>query len=180
MNRKSFEPSAPAVAEYHAEGDRWTLVFERDLPHPPEKVWAALTEVAQLREWAPFVADRNLDAPGGATLTMVDGDVAEEMPATVRRVERPRLLEYTWGEDVLCWQLSPSGPGTRLTLRHTLADEDWVPKVAAGWHLCLDVADRLIAEDPVGPIRGEEAMDYGWERLRDAYAERLGLAPGNM
>lgn len=44
---------------------------------------------------------------------------------------------------------------------------------AAGWHLCLDVADRLLDGDPVGPIRGAEAKDFGWADLRDAYAERL-------
>jgi uncharacterized protein YndB with AHSA1/START domain len=175
MSRESFRPSAPAVAEYHAEGDRWTLIFKRDLRHPPEKVWAALTQAAQLGEWAPFVADRDLDESGEATLTMVDGDVAEDMPALVTRTERPRLLEYRWGEDLLRWELTPSDIGTLLILRHTLAEEDWVPKVAAGWHLCLDVAERLLDEDPVGPIRGTEAMSYGWEQLRDAYATQLGI-----
>lgn len=175
MNRDRFEPSAPAMAEYHAEGNRWTLVFRRDLRHPPEKVWAALTTAAQLGEWAPFLADRDLDAPGKATLTMVGGDLAEEAPASVTRVEPPRLLEYTWGEDLLRWQLDPNGSGTRLTLSHTLAERDWVPKVTAGWHLCLDVAERLLDGDPVGPIRGEQAKEFGWEQLCDAYAAQLGI-----
>ncbi len=48
-----------------------------------------------------------------------------------------------------------------------------MPKVAAGWHLCLDVAERLLDGDPVGPIRGEDAKNYGWDRLREEYAERL-------
>ena len=33
-----------------------TLVLVRDLPHPPAKVWRALTEPEHLREWAPFDA----------------------------------------------------------------------------------------------------------------------------
>ena len=105
---------------------------------------------------------------------MIDGDVAEDLPASVRRAEPPTLLEYTWGTDLLRWTLEPVDAGTRLTLEHTLADRDWVPKVAAGWHLCLDVAERLLDGDPVGPIRGEDAKNYGWDRLHDAYAETLG------
>jgi len=34
-------------------GDRWQLHFTRRLPHPPEKVWRALTEPEHLKEWFP-------------------------------------------------------------------------------------------------------------------------------
>ena len=170
----TFEPGPLADVERRADGDRWTLVFVRVLRHAPERVWAALTEPAQLEAWAPFTVDRDLGSTGDATLTMIDGAVAEELPASVRRAEPPMLLEYTWGSDLLRWTLEPADAGTRLTLEHTLGDRDWVPKVAAGWHLCLDVAERLLDGDPVGPIRGEDAKNFGWDRLRDAYAERLG------
>jgi uncharacterized protein YndB with AHSA1/START domain len=158
--------------------DRWTLVLVRTLRHPPEKVWAALTEPAQLREWAPFVADRNLGTPGDATLTMVDGDRTEDLPATVSLAEPPTLLEYTWGPDVLRWELEGTGGGTRLTLRHPVGEQGLVPRMAAGWHLCLAVAEHLLDGRPVGPIRGEAARDHGWDALHEAYADRLGIAPG--
>jgi hypothetical protein len=45
----------------------------------------------------------------------------------------------------------------------------------AGWHLCLDVAERLLDGQPVEPIRGQDAMNQGWQELHDAYAERLGV-----
>jgi hypothetical protein len=45
--------------------------------------------------------------------------------------------------------------------------------VAAGWHLCLDVAERMLDGEPIGPIRGQDAMNHGWQELHDAYAERL-------
>ncbi|MER7332196.1 MULTISPECIES: SRPBCC family protein [unclassified Micromonospora] len=174
MDRATFRPGPPAeVALDRADGHS-TLVFVRDLRHPPATVWAALTDPARLREWAPFLADRDLGAPGPAVLTLVDGDAAEDQPATVRRAEPPHLLEYTWGEDVLRWELAAAGTGTRLTLRHTVADAGTAPMAAAGWHLCLDVAAHLLDGDPVGPIRGAEAMEFGWPALRDAYAARLG------
>ena len=51
------------------------------------------------------------------------------------------------------------------------------PKVAAGWHLCLVVAERLLDGEPIEPIVGEQAREYGWDDLHDAYAQRLGV-PG--
>jgi uncharacterized protein YndB with AHSA1/START domain len=175
MNHDRFDPGPPAEVASHADGNRWTLVFVRDVRHPPGTVWAALTDPGQLRAWAPFVADRDLGQTGDATLTMVDGDVAEDLPATVTRAEPPTLLEYTWGDDLLRWELTPTERGTRLTLRHTVEHRSMVPKVAAGWHLCLVVAERLLDGAPVGPIRGEDARNYGWDDLRDAYAARLGI-----
>jgi uncharacterized protein YndB with AHSA1/START domain len=175
MNRTGFDPGPLAEASYHAEGDRWTLVFVRVLPHPRERVWAALCEPDQLSQWAPFDADRALGSPGPATLTMVDGDTREAMPADVVRAEPPALLEYTWGDDRLRWELEAMGDGTRLTLRHTVDDRPLLTKLAAGWHLCLVVAERLLDGEPVGVIRGSEAMDYGWQELHDAYAAELGV-----
>jgi uncharacterized protein YndB with AHSA1/START domain len=173
MERNRFDPGPPAEVRYVSAGHRWTLVFVRDLRHPPEKVWAALTEPGQLREWAPFTASRDLSQTGALTLTMIDGDVSEDLPASVRHADPPELLEYTWGDDVLRWELAATASGTRLTLQHTLDDRDMLAKVAAGWHICLVVAERLLAGDSIGPIRGAEAKNFGWEELRDAYAETL-------
>jgi uncharacterized protein YndB with AHSA1/START domain len=175
-NRTTFEPGPLANVSCHASGNRWTLVFIRDLRHPPEKVWAALTEPDQLREWSPYTADRDLSSAGDATLTMIDGDTFEDLPASVSRAERPTLLEYTLGTDLLRWELTAIDTGTRLTLRHTVEDRDLVPKVAAGWHLCVAVAEHLLDGRPVGPIRGENARNYGWDELHDAYAKKLGIA----
>lgn len=173
-------PLAGPLAEVDCTpaGDRWTLVLVRTLRHLPERVWAALTDPEQLREWAPFVADRNLGVPGAATLTMVDGDRAEDLPGTVLHAEPPTLLEYTWGPDVLRWELAALGDGTRLTLRHSVRERDWAPRMAAGWHLCLAVAEHLLDGRPVGPIRGEAAREHGWDALHEAYADRLGIPHG--
>src|SRR5262249_31154598 len=61
------ELSAPGpanIAHVQKNGEKWTLVLVKDLRHSPEKVWQALTAPAQLREWAPFDADRSLGAVG--------------------------------------------------------------------------------------------------------------------
>jgi len=166
------------LADVHArtDGDARTLVLTRELRHPPERMWAALTEPGQIAAWAPYTADRDLARTGGATLTMIDGDTRVPLDATVTEVDPPRLLGYTWGGDRLRWELEPTGDGTRLTLRHTTPDPEMLAKAAAGWHLCLRVAERLLDGDPIPPIRGSQALEYGWQELHDAYAARLGVS----
>lgn len=172
MKKPAYQPSPPAAVAVERNQGRATLVFVRELRHPPEQVWSALTDPEQLREWAPFDPDRRLDAAGEAVLTMAGGAGDEKLPAVIRHAEAPRLLEYTWGNDVLRWELEPTTSGTRLTLRHTLEDEAYVPMVGAGWHICVDVLERWLSGDPVGRIVGEQAKEYGWEELRAVYAAR--------
>jgi uncharacterized protein YndB with AHSA1/START domain len=175
MTNRSFDPGPLADVDTQIDDGRWTLVYARDFRHPPAKVWAALTRADQLSAWTPFRTARDLTEEGPLTLSMIDGETTVDLPATVRRVEPLTCLEYTWGPDVLRWELVPTETGTRLTLFHTVQDRDWVPKVAAGWHLCLLVADHLMDGQPIAPIRGQDAMNYGWSELNDAYADKLGI-----
>jgi uncharacterized protein YndB with AHSA1/START domain len=178
MTANKYEPGPLADVRAHpaAEAQRWTLVFVRELRHAPDQVWAALTDPAQLRQWAPFDAGRDLGRTGPAQITMAGGPPDTKPEAIeVRIADAPRLLEYTWGTDLLRWELQATAQGTRLTLQHTVADKSWLPKVAAGWHICLDVAERLLQGRPVGRIVADDARKHGWEQLNDAYAERVGV-----
>lgn len=154
-------------------GSKPTLVFTRDLPHLPEEIWEVLTDPAQLSRWAPFEPDRNLAQAGAATLVMTDGDTPEPLAEEVVRAEAPTYLEYTWGGNLVRWKLEPYGTGTRLTLCQVVESENWLPMVAAGWHMCLNVADRLIEGQDVPRIVGADAMNHGWQALHDAYAAIL-------
>ncbi len=176
MDPTAFDagPLAAVSSEAHADGT-WTVTFVRELAHPPERVWAVLVRADDVPRWAPFETDRDLDTTGPATLTMIDGNLREAMTSDVRAVEAPTRLEYTWGDDVLVWELSPTPAGTKLTLHHTVQGKDWMPKVAAGWHLCLVVSDHVLAGDVVQPIVGQDAMRYGWQDLHDQYATALGV-----
>lgn len=177
MTRKGYTPTplAPVTAEIKEE--RSTLIFHRNFRQSPEKVWEALTDPKQLAEWAPYISDRNLATEGSATLIMTDGMLEETFPATVTRAIPPSLLEYDWSSGLLVWELTPQGEGTHLTLRHTVKTPDWLPKVAAGWHMCLDVMEKLLGGHPIGRIVGKESMDYGWGSLHEAYAKALNIEP---
>ena len=175
MNEKKFDPGPRAKVEMLRTGTRSTLIFVKTLKPPPNRVWKALTDPEQLSQWAPFKPDRRMDATGNARLQMIDGMSEEQFESKVTRAIAPEVLEYTWGDTNLVWELKPEGDGTRLTLRHTVQSPDWVPKVAAGWHLCLCVAEKMMDGNPIGPIIGMDAMNYGWQELHDEYAAEMDI-----
>jgi uncharacterized protein YndB with AHSA1/START domain len=173
--RDRYHPTPIGAASVREEDGQWTLVLVREFAHPPERVWLALTDPAALREWAPFDAPRALDVTGPVSLVMAGADGSEVSEAVVTRAERPRLLEYTWEEDRLRWELTPTAAGTRVTLAHTVSDRSWLSRVAAGWHVCLDVAAHWLDGAPLGRIVGEDAKRRGWRALNRAYAGHLGV-----
>ena len=171
--REKYVPGPATGAEVRKDQDAWTLVLVRDLRHPPQTVWEALTDPAQLCEWAPFDADRNLAAVGPVKLSTVGTPQVSE--STVKRSEAPRLLEHTWGGNELRWELEPVGSGTRLTLWHHI-DRRFISWGAAGWHICLDVLNRHIAGQPIGRTVGPSAMKLdGFSRLQAEYAKQFGV-----
>jgi len=180
-NRETYVPGAAAGAEVRKDGDTWTLVLVRELRHPPTMVWQALTDPAQLSEWAPFDADRSLAAVGPVKLTTIGAPAPYATTETqVKRADAPRALEYTWGGGDMRWELEPLGSsGTRLTLWSNI-NRGWISAGAAGWHICFEVLDRLLAGEPLGRMVGPELMKFdGWQRLNADYAKQFGVAvPG--
>lgn len=176
IDREQYQPGPASGARIEKDGDKWTLVLTRELRHPPEKVWKALTEPAHLREWSPFDADASL-ATAGATvrLTTVGAPTPMISETTVSRADAPRLLVFSWGGGDLRWELEPSGGGTRLTLWHNI-DRRFIAMGAAGWHVCFDVMDRFLAGAPIGRTVGPDAMKFdGWRRLFAEYSQQLGV-----
>src|ERR1700733_10535258 len=168
-DRELYVPGPASGARIQKDGEKWTLILVRELRHPPALVWQALTEPAQLREWAPLEADRNL-ASVGATITLTWVSTGAVSETRVTRVDAPRLLEY----HDLRWQLEPLDRGTRLTLWHKI-DRRFIAWGAAGWHICFDVLDRLLSGAPIGRIAGAEVMKFdGWERLKTEYTKQFG------
>jgi len=174
--REKYLPGPASGARVQKDGERWTLVLVRQLRHPPAVVWQALTDPAHLSEWAPFDADRNLDAVGPVKISTVGTPQPHVSESNVKRAEAPNVLEYGWGGNDIRWELEPLSGGTRLTLWHNI-DRRYISWGAAGWHICFDVLDRLLSGEPIGRIAGGNAKQFGWQRLVAEYAKQLGVDP---
>jgi uncharacterized protein YndB with AHSA1/START domain len=98
----------------------------RDYPHPPAKVWRALTDPALIARWgmrpegfAPVVGTRFrfVARPNPGRRGFVECEVLEVRP--------PSLLRYSWvGNEkspatYVAFRLEPHEGGTRLTFEHT-------------------------------------------------------------
>jgi len=169
-DRERYAPGPAGLAQVRKDGEeKWTLILVRELRHSPEKVWQALTDPAHLREWAPFDADGSLGTVGTVKLTWVGTPTPLETKVT--RADAAKVLEYS----DMRWELEPSGGGTRLRLWHNI-DRRFISWGAAGWQICFDVLDRLLAGEPIGRIAGPEAMKFdGWQRLTAEYKKQFGV-----
>lgn len=174
-DREQYTPGSAHGAQVRKDGEQWTLVLIREMRHSPEKVWDALTDPAQLHEWAPFDADGNLGTTGTTVhLSTVGAPTSQVSETTVTRADPPKVLEYNWGPQEIRWELEAFGRGTRLTLWHNI-DRNFISMGAAGWHICLDVLDHLVGGTPLGRIVGGDAMKFEWQRLNTEYAEQFGV-----
>jgi len=155
----------------HLRDGAWVLTLIRDFPQPPERVWPWLTDPDLLRQWSPVVPDHALDTVGARAVRENPGDDA--MTGDVLSVDAPHELVHRWGDDVVRWRLAPTATGCRLTLEQTMADREPGAMNAAGWHICLDVLDDVLAGRPTPRAVGEDAVAQGWAALRDDYERSL-------
>ena len=105
-----------------SQGD--SLALEFALPHPPEKVWRALTEPALLAEWLLPVIDLRLERGAAFTFRTQsypgwDGTVS----CRFVEIEPLRKLSYTWSvpflDTVVTFTLAPTSSGTHLSIVQT-------------------------------------------------------------
>jgi uncharacterized protein YndB with AHSA1/START domain len=173
-DREKYEPGPANVANVRKAGEIWKLVLVKDLRHPPEKVWRALTETKHLREWAPFDASGDLNKVGIVDLTWVGAPTPTETRITC--VDAPKLLEYESGDKTMRWELEDREGGTHLTL-WAIIDRRYISMGAAGWHIALDVLQKLLDGAPIGRVAGAAAMQFdGWQRLNTEYAQQFRTA----
>ncbi len=179
-DREQYTPGPATGAQIQKDGEKWTLVLVRELRHAPEKVWQALIDPAQLREWAPFEADGSLGMAGAKVrMTTVGAPGPHIFETTVTRADAPNVLEYDWNGNDMRWELEAQGTGTRLKLWASI-DRRYIAMGAAGWHVCFDVLDRLLSGTPMGRMAGPEVMKFGgWQRLHKEYAQQFGVEMPN-
>ncbi|WP_080832108.1 SRPBCC family protein [Cohnella massiliensis] len=150
-----------AVIQKNANG--YTARYERRLKHPVAKVWAMLTENEKLAKWFSELSVDDLREGGVIKFDMQDGTF-EEMEILELKAES--VLEYTWGEDRVRFELYPEPDGCRLVLIETIAKlTDHTPKDIAGWDVCLDVIEAVLAGRTI------ESRKSAWEIKYEQYAK---------
>jgi len=126
---------------------RTSVRLERQLPEPPSSVWQAITDRERLRSWFPcdvIVAAGEWKPAAAITFTFPPEVVDLTLSGKVLAVDQPNVLAFSWGEEVLRFELSPSDGGTRLLLIDELP-AGLAARNAAGWEVCLD---RLAGLNP--------------------------------
>jgi uncharacterized protein YndB with AHSA1/START domain len=160
--------------ELETAGDgRWRLRFSRELGHPPEQVWRAITEPDHLAAWFPQRIEGDLHKPG-APLRFEHAGGIPGFEGQVLAVEPPSLLEFTWGPDTLRFDITPSGRGCILTLTDTITELGKAARDGAGWHACLDLLAASLDHRPA-PTSGEI-----WQAVHPGYVASFGPAAATI
>ncbi|GAA2208223.1 hypothetical protein GCM10009850_036810 [Nonomuraea monospora] len=146
----------------HPDG-RTTLTLQRRLPHPPDKVWRAITRPEHLSAWFP--ADVTIDGDRITYGFGPDGRITEHHP--------PHTFAHTWGDELLHWHLTPDGDGTLLTFTHTFTDHHGAASFASGWHTCLQALHAHLDDRPTHLPENPGAAHHA--RLVEDYIAILGL-----
>jgi uncharacterized protein YndB with AHSA1/START domain len=127
---------------------RPTVRLERLLVEPPTVVWQALTDREQLRSWFPcdVVVEGGVWKVGAGISFPFPPEVIEmTLTGQVLECDEPSRLAFSWGEDILRFELAESASGTRLVLLNELPPSG-AARNAAGWDDCLDrLAGRAVS-----------------------------------
>ena len=124
-----------------------SVVVEREMPHPPEKIWRALTQPHLIEEWLmkndfkPVVGHRfDLLADWGS------------VDCQVLAVEPHKTLSYTWGaydlESVVTWTLTPTSTGTHLRMEQSGFRPDqpqYCQGAKGGWQQFFAKLEQVLA-----------------------------------
>lgn len=135
-----------------------SLVIEREMPYPPEKIWRALTQGELIKEW---LLENDFQAAVGHKFSfratpvpnwdgVIDGEVLV--------VEPNKQLSYTWSslglESVVAWTLTPTKTGTLVRMEHSGFRPD--------------------------QRQAYQGANYGWQRFFAALEQVLGRIDSNL
>ena len=133
-----------------------SIVVERLMPHPPEKVWRALTQAPLVAQWLmrndfePVVGHRlNFRSePVNGWNGVTDCEVLE--------IEPPSRLVYSWNasgdqaatgiKSIVTWTLTPTSGGTQLRMEHAgfrPDDEGFYQGASYGWPKMIETLEGV-------------------------------------
>lgn len=144
------------ITDRTARSQTGSLAFELDLPHPPEKVWRALTDPELLAEWLLPAIDFELAPAAEFTFKAPpqpgwDGTVN----CRVLEIEEHRKLRYAWVvgdlDTVVTFTLTPAASGTQLSIVQSGFKPEQKRNFAGaryGWKMMSGRLVELLARKP--------------------------------
>lgn len=131
-----------------------TVVVEREMPHPPEKLWRALTQPHLIEEWLM----KNDFKPAVGHRFNLRGEWGGVLDCEVLVVEPNKQLAYTWNhvhddaafnlQSVVTFTLTPTAAGTRLRMEQAGFGKDQRQAFGganAGWQQFFAKLEQVLA-----------------------------------
>ena len=135
-----------------------TIVIERDMPHPPEKVWRALTQASLMEEW---LMKNDFQPVVGRSFNFRAAPVPHwngVVDCTVLEIEPNERLSYSWNasgdeaanglKSIVTWTLTRTNGGTHLRMEHSgfrPKDESNFQGASYGWQRFFGGLERVLA-----------------------------------
>ncbi|MFE0753585.1 SRPBCC domain-containing protein [Inquilinus sp. NPDC058860] len=131
-----------------------SVIVEREIPHPPEKIWRALTQPHLIEEWLM----KNDFSPVVGHRFNLRGDWGGVLDCKVLAVEPNRTLSYSWDfahddpaydlKSVVVWTLTPTSTGTHLRMEQSgfrPNQKQAYGGAKAGWQQFLTKLEQVLA-----------------------------------
>ena len=131
-----------------------SVVIEREFPHPPERLWRALTLPHLIEDWLM----KNDFAPIIGHKFKLRGEWGGVLDCEVLEIEPQRRLSYTWNfahedpaynlESVVTFTLTPTATGTHLRMEQAgfaPTQKQAFGGAHAGWKQFFTNLDQLLA-----------------------------------
>lgn len=129
-----------------ASAETISVVVEREIPHPPEKIWRALTQPHLIEAWLM----KNDFKPEEGHRFNVSADWGP-VDCQVQTVTPNRSLSYTWDtkdlRSVITWNLTPTSSGTLLRMEQSGFRRDQQPYfrgAKVGWPRFFDALEQVL------------------------------------
>lgn len=133
-----------------------TVTVEREISHPPEKLWRALTQPHLMEEWLM----KNDFQPSVGHKFKLRGEWGGVLDCEVLEIEPNRTLAYTWDfnhedpayalKSVVTFTLTPTASGTHLRMEQSGFRSDQKQAFGgahAGWKQMFDKLDQILVRE---------------------------------
>lgn len=152
-------------ADLHTLDGRPALRLRRWLNHSVERVWRAVSDPAELRQWMPVAADWTPTRDEKFEYAGQTGEITDFDP--------PHVLAWTFGGQAFRFELSAAEEGCDLVFTHVFDERPTAAQTAAGWECYLDRLDAQLS----GQRLSEERAHLPVGERHEYYAVHFGLDP---